>query len=180
MKNNGKLENNSTDDFRSQTKKQHLGEPLDTEWRERKRGRMQCSTPVSQYRVTNNESPNIPPVTYNHGDNSPLLVDSSIYENESGEGIDYNGMRKRKINQLDILEMTLASDESTDTHARKVAETVEVVERGLFDLFYTFILIYLGISYLVSYFSLFSLASFLKKLYQFFLFHPFLFCFIPK
>ena len=28
-------------------------------------------------------------------------------------------------------EMTPASDESTDTHARKVAETAEVVERGL-------------------------------------------------
>ena len=30
-----------------------------------------------------------------------------------------------------LLEMTPASDESTDTHARKLAETADVVERGL-------------------------------------------------
>ena len=33
--------------------------------------------------------------------------------------------------QRDVMEMTPASDESTETHARKVAVTADVVERGL-------------------------------------------------
>ena len=136
IKNYERSENNATNDFRSKKKKKRqLGEPSDTVWGLRKKRRMQCSTPLNQYRVIDQESPDLPPVALNHGDNSPLLVDPSIFENENEEEINCNVMRERKktnvSDQLDILEMTPASDESTDTHARKVAETAEVVERGL-------------------------------------------------
>ena len=62
------------------------------------------------------------------------MVDPSIYEDDSGDNASSVVQERKKTHVSDqraVMEMTPASDESTETHTRKVAETADVVERGL-------------------------------------------------
>ena len=131
--------NNTCDAFRSHTLKRNLavveytGEQEVV--RETKRRKMQCSTPISQYREeVEEESPDMPPIALQQREGSPFLVDPSIFEENSGDISDDLVRERKKTNvsdPLDILQLTPVSELSSDTHARNMGEMAAGVERNL-------------------------------------------------